>query len=573
VIDMSGFDVILGRTYAEMGTEERSMHKCQGMAQLLSLPAAAAPQRFLLMDTFAAEPTSDESSLFDGVDTTVSALANFVQGTAPPALVAGLRAIADDVASANKQFDQGPYAAAPALVAGLSATRVLRQQLAGMALTEDARFNIDSRLKTKEAEFQQGVVLAHGVRLDVLADDGVVVPSEPVRVSVVLGDRSPHAVALRSVTFDGFDGTAACTAQTIQQAGAMRCESSLKIPANAQPTRPYWKRLPGAARYEFEPDAPFGLPFRPTPFRAHITLSLSGADVTLDIPVQYRYEGASLEGEKRMELTVVPRLALRASPDIAIAPAGRGTNPATIEREIRVRVTNDEKGPTSGVVRLEVPGGWRVTPANMPVNFTREDEEQTVRFMVRPAATTALGQYTIKALAAVGSDSFSNGYQVVEYPHIHRRQLELPAQVNFKVMDVRIPPNTTVGYIMGSGDDVPVALRQLGAKVEMLDADQLAFGDLTRYDAIVAGVRAYEKRPDLEANNQRLLDYAAKGGTVIVQYNRPDRGGFNDAQYGPYPAKVTMTRVSDENGEIQILAGDDPVFHYPNEIGQDAWKG
>jgi hypothetical protein len=489
-------------------------------------------------------------------------------------LVAGLRAIADDVANAQKQFDAGgPYDAALGLLDGLSATRALRQQLASMGLSDQARFDIDARLKTKEDEFVQAVMLAHGVRVEALADDGIVVPSEGVRVSVVLGDRGPHPVAVRSVSFDGFEGAAACAAQTVQQGGAFRCDTPLKIPATARPTKPYWKRLPDAARYEFEPDAPFGLPFRPTPFRAHVTLALSNTGVTLEMPVQYRYEGAALEGEKRMELTVVPRLALRTSPDIAIAPAGRGTNPAAIEREIRVKVTNAGKGVTSGQVRLDVPSGWRVTPPAAPVSFTREDEELTVRFMVRPAAATALGQYIIKAVATVGSDSFSNGYQVVEYPHIHRRQLELPAEVDFKVMDVRIPSNLTVGYVMGSGDDVPVALRQLGAKVDMLDADQLAWGDLSRYQAIVIGVRAYEKRPDLVANNQRLLDYAAKGGTVIVQYNRPDRGGFNDAQYGPYPAKVTMSRVTDEEGEVQILAGDDPVFHYPNEIGSNAWKG
>jgi hypothetical protein len=120
---------------------------------------------------------------------------------------------------------------------------------------------------------------------------------------------------------------------------------------------------------------------------------------------------------------------------------------------------------------------------------------------------------------------------------------------------------------------VPTALRQLGAKVELLDADQLAWGDLSRYDAIVTGVRAYERRPDLLANNDRILDYASKGGTVIVQYNRHDRSGFNDAQYGPYPARVTVNRVTDENGEVQILSGDNPAFHYPNEIGAAVWNG
>src|SRR5207237_1410144 len=179
-------------------------------------------------------------------------------------------------------------------------TRTLRQQLAAMGISDQARYNIDGRLKTKEDEFVQAVMLAHGVRVEALADDGVVVPTEGVRVSVVLGDRGPHPVVVRSVSFDGFDGTAACEAQTVQQGGAFRCETPLKIPATATPTRPYWKRLSNAARYEFEPDAPFGLPFRPTPFRAHVTLALSGTDLTIDMPVQYRYEGAALGGATRM---------------------------------------------------------------------------------------------------------------------------------------------------------------------------------------------------------------------------------------------------------------------------------
>jgi hypothetical protein len=574
VVDTSGFDMLLGRTYTEIGTEERSMHKCQGTGQLLTLPVASTPQRYSLMDTYANEPAGDEASLFDGVDTSIAGLTRFIDGPAPAALTAALRAIADQVASAQKQFNSGgAYAAAPALVEGLNATRALRTALNGLGLSDDARFNIDARLKTKEDEFIQAVIIAHGVRLEALADDGVVVPSESVKVSVSLGDRGPRPVGIGAVSFDGFDGVPSCAAQAIQQGNAYRCDAALKIPADAKPTRPYWKRLPNAARYAFEPDAPFGLPFRPTPFRAHVMLTFGTASVTVEMPVQYRYEGSALEGEKRMELTVVPRLAVRVSPDIAIAPAGRGVSPATIEREIRVTVTNHQKGATAGQVALNMPSGWRVTPATSQVTFAREDEELTLRFMVRPAATTALGQYSIKAVASVGADTFATGYQVVEYPHTRRRQLEIPAEVGFKVMDVRTVPNLTIGYVMGSGDDVPGALRQLGAKVQMLDADELAWGDLSRFDAIVTGVRAYEKRPDLEANNQRLLDYAEKGGTVLVQYNRPDRGGFNDARYGPYPARVSMTRVSDENGEVQILSGDNPAFHYPNEIGASAWSG
>jgi hypothetical protein len=121
---------------------------------------------------------------------------------------------------------------------------------------------------------------------------------------------------------------------------------------------------------------------------------------------------------------------------------------------------------------------------------------------------------------------------------------------------------------MGVGDQVPQAIAQLGARAELIDSDTLAFGDLSRYNVIVTGVRAYERRPDLRANNRRLIQYAENGGTVLVQYNKFE---FNDAQYGPYPAKVSSNRVTDENAPIEVLAPDHPVFNQPNKIGPDAW--
>jgi len=570
VVDISGFDPLLGRTSPEVGSEERSMHKSQAMAQLLSLPSAPAPQRFLLMDALAQGTGAEESSLFEGIDTTIPGLARLADGTPPQSLVDGLRTIAGRVTDAQKEFDlNGPYAAGTPLAAGLSAVRELRRQLGSMGLSEDARYNIDRRLQTKEDEFSEAAVLAHGLRVEVLAEDGTVVPGEPVRVSIMIGDRARKSTAnVTAVTLKGFDGTADCPPGTLQGGNVYRCEVQVKIPANAATTKPYWKRLPDAARYQFEADAPFGLPFRPTPFRASITMAIAGADVTLDVPVEYRYEGTALEGEKRMELTVVPVLAVRVSPDIAIVPAGRGAS-AAVDRDVRVTVTNGAKGATVGRVALEAPSGWRVTPATAPVNFTREDEAQTLRFIVRPAATTAIGEYPIRAVATVGTQTFDRGYQVVEYPHIHRRQLEIPSIVNLKVMDVRLAPSLNVGYVMGTGDDVPTALRGLGATVRMLEADDLAFGDLSVYDAIFVGIRAYDSRADLRASNKRVLEYAQNGGTVIVQYNR----NADWAQYAPFPARGSSTRVTDENGAVQILSTDDPVFHYPNEIGEAAWKG
>lgn len=565
--DVAMFDPLLGRTYSEIGTEERGMHKSQAMAQLLALPSGRSQQRYLLMDSFVPQTAqAEEASLFDGIDTTLSGLASLVDGNPPPALTTGLRAITDHVTAAQKQFDiDGPFAAAPPILAGLNAVRALRQQLPAMGLSTSARFNLDARLKTKEEQFTEAALLAHGLRIEVLSDDGVVVPGQDVRVSISIGDRG-RPVTVSSVGLEGFSTPAKCPSGPLEVGAVYRCDAASAIPAHARITKPYWKPLPTAARYEFEPDAPFGLPFRPTPFRASLTLTVGGVELRLERPVEFRYEGQQLEGEKRMELAVVPALALRVAPSTAIVPAGRGAT-AAVDREVRVTVANHAKGPTNGQVRMDAPAGWTTTPTMQAVSFTREDEAQTVRFVLRPSAKTALGEYIVKSVASVGAQRFDTGFQSVEYPHIRRRQLEIPASVAVKVMDVRLAAGLTIGYVMGTGDEIPAALRGLGAAVELLDGDELAWGDLNKYDAIFIGVRAYDSRDDLRANNKRVLDYAAAGGTVVVQYNR----GSTWTQYAPFAARFSNTRVTDENGQVQILASDDPVFHYPNEIGASAW--
>lgn len=567
--DVSGFDALLGRTYVEIGTEERGMHKSQAMAQLLALPSGRSQQRYLLMDTAApATPSAaEEPSFFHGIDTTIPGLTSLVNGTPPAALVSGLRAIADRVSAAGKQFDLGgPFAAAPSIVSGLNAVRTLRQQLVTMGLATDARFNLDARLKTKEAQFTEAALLAHGLRIEVLSDDGLVVPGQDVRVSISIGDRG-RPITVSSVALNGFSSPATCGSGPLEVGAVYRCDAATQIPANARVTKPYWKPLPNTGRYEFEAGAPFGLPFRPTPFTASFTLTAGGVEVHFERPVEFRYVGPKLEGEKRTELAVVPRLALRVAPPIAIVPAGRGATGA-VNREVRVTVANHGKDATTGQVRMDAPSGWTVTPPVQPVNFTREDEAQTVRFVLRPAAKTPLGQYAVKSVASSGAQNFDTGFLTVEYPHIRPRQLEIPAAVAVKVMDVRLAPGLTVGYVMGTGDEIPAALRGLGASVRLLDAEDVAWGDLGLYDAIFIGVRAYDSREDLRANNKRVLDYAAAGGTVVVQYNR----GNTWTQYAPFPARSSNTRVTDENGQVHVLASDDPIFHYPNEIGEAAWR-
>jgi hypothetical protein len=314
-------------------------------------------------------------------------------------------------------------------------------------------------------------------------------------------------------------------------------------------------------------------------------------EVIQRLPVQQRYEGDPFSGEKRTELLVVPALSVRMTPEVSIVPAssirssppaarrsaaGRGgasehttTAAPTADRDVRVTVVNDMTGAADASVALELPNGWTARPAQQAVKFDRADETQTVRFMVRPGVNAASGEYRVKAVVTANGQTFGRGYQVIEYPHIRRYHIYDDAHTTLKVIDVRTPSNLTIGYVMGVGDQVPPAIEQLGAKVEMISADDLAWGNLSRFDTIITGVRAYERRNDLRANNARLLEYVFNGGTVVVQYNKFE---FNDAQYGPYPAKVSSNRVTDEFAPPKILDTHDPIFTTPNEIGEQAWK-
>jgi len=211
-IDISGYDPLLGKTYAEIGTEARSMHKCQGMAQLLQLPASMATPYYLADSVIPGQMDRDERTMFDAVDSSVAGLAQYADKPAPAELTTALGAIASAVESAQKAFDTDNDAAVlRPLTAGLRSLRALRGQLSGMTgLGDSGRYEIDYRLAQKEREFQNAILQANSIRVEMLADDGVVVPGQPVRVNTIVANRGAADVTVKQVSFSGFDAPAAC---------------------------------------------------------------------------------------------------------------------------------------------------------------------------------------------------------------------------------------------------------------------------------------------------------------------------------------------------------------------------
>jgi len=519
----------------------------------------------------------DESGLFDGIDVSLAGIAQFAGQNPPDALNAALAAIVDQAVKAKRAFDAGDDAATAAPIeAGLGAIRALRAQLGSMRLSDAARYEIDFRLRNKERDYQDAVLAAHGLTFDAVADDGLVIDGQPVRLSLVAVNRGAADVDVASVAIAGFDNATACAPGTLKKDGVFTCSAEARVPPNAKATTPYfsdayWSHPSTAAINRFEAGVPFGVPFAPTPFRATFHVKAGSVDVARELPVQYRYVKDIYNGDKRTELNVVPAFSVRVTPGLAVIPTAAAAAAKPLEREIHVAVTNGTKGAADAAVALEVPAGWKASPSSSTIAFTREDESLTARFVVTAPAQAKSGEYTVRAIvtsASTGAARFTTGYQEIEYPHIQRRQVIKPAETAVKLVDVKVAPTITVGYVNGVGDQVPPAIEQLGAKLSFVDQDELAWGDLSKYDVIVTGVRAYERRNDLRAYNRRLLDYAERGGTVIVQYNKYE---FNQSQYGPYPAQVSGNRVSDETVPVQVLVPNHPVFNYPNKLGAATW--
>ena len=272
-----------------------------------------------------------DASLFDGIDTSAARPRAVRAGaSAPAALTAGLAAIADAVTArgAARSASGGPAAAVAPLVEGLQAVRALRAQLASRAIAIPTMraTRSTSAWRTKERQFSDAVLAAGGVRLEALADDGLVVAGQPVKVTVIVANRGASPIAVKQIGFRGLDGEAGvCKTGTVAAAAVLRCEAPLEISKQARLTGQYWKRLPDAGALQFEPDAPFGaaVPADAVP-RAVRRSTIGGAAIARRarraVPLRRQHlQRREADGAD----TSCRALAVSLTPEIAIVPASQ----------------------------------------------------------------------------------------------------------------------------------------------------------------------------------------------------------------------------------------------------------
>jgi LmbE family N-acetylglucosaminyl deacetylase len=296
-------------------------------------------------------------------------------------------------------------------------------------------------------------------------------------------------------------------------------------------------------------------------------VTIGGYKFSVTVPVTHI--APSSTRVDRVPLRIVPAYTLKVEPKQALEVLGKPGK----SFDVLLKVHSYATQPGKVSVWIDLPDGFT---ASAPVELAFDGAgEKFAKVTVTPPNKLTAGKHTITAYAKRGNEKFSTSIEPL--PSLPTQFWSEPAQCEVYALDLSVPKNLRVGYITAEGEPIPEALRTLGLQVEMLDAQALAFGDLSKFNAVVVGVRAYELRPELPGANQRLLQYVSNGGTLVVQYNRDF--AWNRAQYGPYPAKIQngqggqLPRITDENSPVKFLKPDDPLLNRPNKITQEDFKG
>ena len=296
-------------------------------------------------------------------------------------------------------------------------------------------------------------------------------------------------------------------------------------------------------------------------------VTIGGYKFSVTVPVTHI--APSSTRVDRVPLRIVPAYTLKVEPKQALEVLGKPGK----SFDVLLKVHSYATQPGKVSVWIDLPDGFT---ASAPEELAFDGAgEKFAKVTVTPPNKLTAGKHTITAYAKRGNEKFSTSIEPL--PSLPTQFWSEPAQCEVYALDLSVPKNLRVGYITAEGEPIPEALRTLGLQVEMLDAQALAFGDLSKFNAVVVGVRAYELRPELPGANQRLLQYVSNGGTLVVQYNRDF--AWNRAQYGPYPAKIQngpggqLPRITDENSPVKFLKPDDPLLNRPNKITQEDFKG
>ena len=552
------YDPVLGRSYYEIAMESRSQHKSQAFGRL--------QRRGTQLDWLMLEKSSvasiangaGERSPFDGIDTTWARLRPMVAKTSPNA-AAALDSLPAAAAAARAALDfRRPTTAVPALA---RVHRLLTRVREARVTDADVEASVRSGL----ARVTRALLEATGVAVEATAGRAAVARGDSVPVEVTLHARGDVPVTVTSIQVAGPDVSGAAIlsngSATVQPDSSATWRGGVR---GVRVTQPWW--LGHGRRGDL-----FGVPRtevaqaeseRPTAATARVTLSINGTVVEASAPVVHRRPDP-VRGDVQRPLAVVPPIAVTLPRTVEYARAG-----APLERVERVELRSALTTATDVSVTLTPPGG--LTSDGIKRVTIAPGGTEAVEFVVRGTPRPTRGEMSV--VAEGRGERFGDGYTEIEYDHITPQRMFRDATVTLQGVDVALGANLRVAYIPGAGDNVAPMLGQLGVPVTIIEPGSVAATDFSSFTTVVVGTRAYESRPELIQHNGRLLEYARRGGTLVVQY-----GQYEMMQRGimPYPVTISRphTRVTVEESPVTIVDPQHLTLRAPNRVGPRDFEG
>jgi LmbE family N-acetylglucosaminyl deacetylase len=513
-LDIGGYDPRLGLEVGELAARSRSQHKSQGFG--VPETRGSIVEQFIVLA--GKRPTSDP---FDGIESTWKRYGAAAAGYA--------RAIAE----AQRTLDRDhPERAVPALVRAAAELDHLRD---------------DPRVRDARRAIADAIVAAGGLYARAAAARPVAAPGTSVDVTLEVVARA-LPVTVQRIELPGAAPVAAAKALSVGK--RERIPVTMSLPASATPTSPYWLTQPATpGRYNVADPRQIGMAHQPPAVEASVDVAIAGRTVRLALPVVHAWTDP-VRGERARPFVIVPPATVTPERDAVMAP-GRSASLG-----LRVRAGRDG---LAARVELELPSGWTAKPAAHEIALAKTGDETTVRFEVTPGPRAVAG--SARPILRAGAAASSLREDTIDYGHIPMQVVLRPAAVQLVPLSLRVPTGR-VGYVHGSGDSIAADLTHVGFTVEEIDEEALRSGDLSRFAAIVLGIRAYNTRDAVRAAHARLLGYVERGGTLIVQYNTL---GF-EGPIGPYTLDLGRERITDETSAPTFIDPKDPLLAGPNRI-------
>jgi LmbE family N-acetylglucosaminyl deacetylase len=524
-LEAGGYNPLLGKAYTEIAAASISMHKSQGVG--------GPPRRGARKEYF--KPLQGQpmtSSLFEGVDTTWSRVAN------SESVAAQIRQIISKFNPAD------PAASVPDLLK-------LRQTMSGV---QD-----DSWIAEKKAQLDTIIAACLGLHVEASTATETFTPGQTATIKLEAINRSNVPVTLQEARFLN-TGDSNKVDAALPSNELVTKDLSHRIPDNAQYSQPYWLRKPETlGTFTVDDQKLIGLPENPPALPIEVVLQVSGQELRYTVDTKYRPVDTVP--------TQAPRSLVIAPPVFANVVDSVFVFATNEPKAVSVRVTA-ATGPVKGELKLAVPQGWEVTPTSLPVDLKATDAEMVATFSVKPPNEN--GEGTLRAIVSIDGRDYSLERVRISYPHIGVQTLMPPAQAKLVRADIR-KKGDRIGYIPGAGDDIPESLRQIGYSVKILSEPEITAKNLAQFSAVVLGIRAYNTQDRISNWLPEVFAYVNEGGVVIAQYNT--LADLKTNQFGPYPLEISRDRVTDENAPVRVLAPDNPLMNLPNKITPKDFDG